>query len=164
MSANETQVGGDHYKRAGDMQHWDMAAHYQLGYFEGQASKYLTRHRKKHGLTDMRKGLHMLEKLYEVKCAWCRDGGVPWLIDSDSTATRHIAGRQWGGYTWTLYQKANDLTEDEVNLVRAIAEWKTMPELLRIIERFRVLMYTTYPAPDAEEPGPGYVNQDGGAA
>lgn len=160
MSANETQVGGDHYKRAGDMQHWDMAAHYDLGYFEGQATKYLTRHSKKLGLTDMRKGLHILEKLYEVKCAQCRKTHSEWLITSDNTSVRRSTGGKWGTYTWVLYQKANNITDDEVNLVRAIAEWSMLPELLRIIARFRGLMEATY----AEEPGAGYVNQDGGTA
>lgn len=162
MGANDTQVGGDHYKRAGSMQHWDMAAHYELGYFEGQATKYLTRHSRKHGLTDMQKGMHMLEKLYEVKCTQCKNRRTEWLIRSDSISIRRVTGGKWGTYTWVLYQKANNLTDDEVNLVRAIAEWSMMPELLRIIGRFRVLMDTTYP--DAAEPGPAYVRQEGDKA
>jgi hypothetical protein len=58
------QIGGDHYKS--EYMHWDLAADLNLGYFEGQISKYIVRHRQKEGLKDVQKCLHFLEKLREL--------------------------------------------------------------------------------------------------
>jgi len=60
-SANDRQVGGKHYASA--YQHWDFVLDAKLGYFEGQITKYLSRHRKKNGLQDAEKALHFAEKL-----------------------------------------------------------------------------------------------------
>lgn len=68
MSANDMQVGGDHYK--GEYQHWDLALTVSYSYLEGCATKYVTRWRKKDGVEDLRKALHCLNKLQE-------DGGSP---------------------------------------------------------------------------------------
>ena len=65
MSANQTQVGGDHY--AGTYQHWDFVADVLCGaYFEGQITKYLCRWRKKNGVQDLQKVAHFLDKLIEL--------------------------------------------------------------------------------------------------
>jgi hypothetical protein len=66
MSANETQVGGDHYKSKA-IQPWDYIASNNLGYLEGCIIKYISRHREKGGLEDLRKARHFLEKLIEVE-------------------------------------------------------------------------------------------------
>lgn len=63
MSANTRQVGGTHY--AASTQHWDMAIACKLGYMEGQITKYISRWRKKHGVQDLQKALHFLDKLIE---------------------------------------------------------------------------------------------------
>lgn len=66
MSANDYQVGGDHYHVEGvDVQHWDVAVALKLGYFEGQITRYLSRWRKKNGIQDLDKALHFLDKLIE---------------------------------------------------------------------------------------------------
>lgn len=62
--ANEQQVGGQHYRTA--IQHWDYVLANDLGYFEAQITKYVTRWRKKNGLEDLKKARHFLEKLIEV--------------------------------------------------------------------------------------------------
>jgi len=67
MSANDTQVGGEHYKAG--YQHWDLIAEFNAGYFPGQITKYLSRWRKKNGLQDLRKAKHFLEKYIEVSKA-----------------------------------------------------------------------------------------------
>lgn len=64
MSANEKQVGGEHYKQG--YQHWDMVADGYLDYFKGQATKYLTRYRRKNGIQDLEKSIHYLEKMAEL--------------------------------------------------------------------------------------------------
>lgn len=62
---NTRQVGGDHYKRVG-MQHWDLAALADAGYFAGQVTKYTERHAKKNGRQDLEKALHFAEKMHSL--------------------------------------------------------------------------------------------------
>lgn len=65
MSANDKQVGGEHYKA--DYQHWDfMADIYGQSYFKAQITRYVSRWRKKNGLQDLKKAVHYSEKLYEL--------------------------------------------------------------------------------------------------
>lgn len=59
------QVGGTHYEA--EYQHWDWAADTRLGYLEGNATKYLGRHRKKNGKQDLEKALSYVEKMIQVK-------------------------------------------------------------------------------------------------
>ena len=65
MPANDTQVGGSHYKAP--IECWDFIAANNLGYFEGTAIKYLTRWRKKNGVEDLKKALHFIYKLIELE-------------------------------------------------------------------------------------------------
>ena len=53
-TANDTQVGGQHYK-VKTIQPWDYIAANGLGYFEGNIVKYVTRWRDKGGVDDLRK-------------------------------------------------------------------------------------------------------------
>lgn len=69
MSANEKQIAGDHYKKYGDLQPWDVVVEWKLGYLEGTALKYIARWRDKNGLEDIKKAIHFLEKLVEVEQA-----------------------------------------------------------------------------------------------
>jgi hypothetical protein len=64
MSANETQVGGKHYKTT--YEHWDLCVRIPLGYLEGCTTKHVARWRKKLGIQDLQKALHYLDKLIEV--------------------------------------------------------------------------------------------------
>lgn len=64
--ANDTQVGGSHYRGA-PVQHWDMVAMHGLDYFQGQITKYVMRWRKKNGLQDLYKARHFLQKYIEVE-------------------------------------------------------------------------------------------------
>lgn len=63
--ANARQIGGSHYN--GTLyQHWDLVADLQLNYYEGQISKYLSRHRQKKGREDVLKAAHFIQKLTEL--------------------------------------------------------------------------------------------------
>lgn len=62
-NANDTQVGGNHY-RGRNVQHWDYA--WQLPYLEGAATAYLDRHREKGGKQDLQKAIHFIQKMIEV--------------------------------------------------------------------------------------------------
>lgn len=66
-TANEVQHGGTHYVKHGRLQHWDVVAHFGLGYFEGQATKYLFRWRDKGGILDLEKAIHYIQKLIELE-------------------------------------------------------------------------------------------------
>lgn len=67
-TANERQVGGQHYQ-ALPMQHWDYVAANELDYFQGQITKYVSRWKLKNGLEDLEKARHFLEKYIEVEKA-----------------------------------------------------------------------------------------------
>jgi len=62
MSANDKQVGGDHYQR-GKVQHWDWAQH--KDYLVGASTKYLDRHEEKGGIKSVEKAVHYIQKLVE---------------------------------------------------------------------------------------------------
>jgi hypothetical protein len=69
--ANDTQVGGDHYRKK-SVQPWDamqswMTPEQFSGYLLGGTFKYLARYREKGGVTDLEKARHTLDKLIEVE-------------------------------------------------------------------------------------------------
>lgn len=66
MSANEYMVGGNHYKKL-NYETWDVINDWGLGYFDGNAVKYLSRWRNKGGVDDLRKAKHYIEKLIELE-------------------------------------------------------------------------------------------------
>ena len=68
MSANDTQVGGDHYKGKA-IQPWDYIIANNLGYLEGNVVKYVSRWKDKGGIADLHKAQHYLTKLIEVSLA-----------------------------------------------------------------------------------------------
>lgn len=66
MSANSKQIGGSHYAKGGEYQHWDLITdNFGPGYLIGCATKYLTRWKDKNGKQDLQKALHYIEKLQE---------------------------------------------------------------------------------------------------
>lgn len=65
MSANDKQVGGEHY--AGEYQHWDLVADLSMNYYQGNASKYITRAYKKNGRQDLEKAVHYMQKAVELE-------------------------------------------------------------------------------------------------
>jgi hypothetical protein len=66
MAANETQVGGEHYKDKA-IQPWDYISSNNMGYLAGCIVKYVSRYEDKNGLEDLEKAKHFLEKLIEVE-------------------------------------------------------------------------------------------------
>lgn len=83
MSANDVQVGGDHYKASNaaeaiahdlgynkPIEHWDFVVIRGYGYLQGNASKYLDRYDKKGTpIQDLEKASHYIAKLLEVERA-----------------------------------------------------------------------------------------------
>jgi hypothetical protein len=66
MSANDEQVGGTHYKDK-SIQPWDYIAANNIGYFEGNIIKYVSRWQSKGGVDDLNKAAHYLKKLIELQ-------------------------------------------------------------------------------------------------
>ena len=65
--ANKQQVGGTHYKQEDNgEEHWDRVHRLKLDYFQGQITKYVERCWKKHGLQDLKKARHFLDKYIEL--------------------------------------------------------------------------------------------------
>ena len=71
LSALDTQVGGDHYKKLGAYQPWEVLGHWLTpeefrGYMKGTAIAYLARERDKGGMQDISKAGHTLDGLVEL--------------------------------------------------------------------------------------------------
>lgn len=64
--ANARQVSGNHYKTKA-IQPWDYIASNNLGYFEGNVVKYVSRWKDKGGVADLEKARHYLDKLIELQ-------------------------------------------------------------------------------------------------
>lgn len=68
MSANDKQVGGEHYKKL-DPQPWDIFAAWGLDWFRATIIKYVVRSPDKGGVQDLEKARHVLDKLIEIERA-----------------------------------------------------------------------------------------------
>lgn len=71
MAANDKQEGGEHYKKHGDHQPWDVLRSWLTpeeyrGYMKGTMIVYLAREKDKGGDQDIRKVAHYGEKFVEV--------------------------------------------------------------------------------------------------
>ncbi len=81
MSAHKKQIGGDHYKRMAIQ-----PSHYivknNLGWYEGNIVKYITRHSIKGGKQDIEKVIHYAELLLEDKYTSKKSRGE---IDGEKT-------------------------------------------------------------------------------
>jgi len=70
-SVLDTQEGGDHYKKLGDYQPWEVLKAWLTpeefrGYMKGTAIAYLARERDKGGMLDIKKATHTLQGLVEL--------------------------------------------------------------------------------------------------
>ena len=139
--ANQTQVGGTHYKNP--FQHWDLCHELDLGYFEGQISKYITRHRFKKGKEDADKALHFCMKLIE-------------LVATGGRMPRH---RMVSFARMTQYAEANHLLPIEYACINSVCNWQFLEDLHMLQARIERLIGESYPLDDGSEPGAGYVDQ-----
>lgn len=70
-SALDTQEGGDHYKKLGDYQPWQVLAKWMTpeelkGFAKGTAIAYLAREADKGGRLDIKKAMHTLQLYLEL--------------------------------------------------------------------------------------------------
>lgn len=68
VRADHKQVGGSHYK-AKAIQPWAVIESNGMGFFDGNALKYLMRFKDKGGVEDLKKAIHYIEKLIEMEQA-----------------------------------------------------------------------------------------------
>jgi hypothetical protein len=71
--ANERQEGGDYY-RTQTIQPWDFIISNGLGFLEGNVIKYVSRHKQKNGVEDLKKARHYIDKLIEEEERKLADG------------------------------------------------------------------------------------------
>ena len=64
--ASEKQIGGSHYKDC-VIQPVDYIVKNNLDFLEGNVVKYITRHKTKNGIEDIRKVIHYAELILEKK-------------------------------------------------------------------------------------------------
>lgn len=148
MTANLTQVGGTHYQQG--YQHWDMVVDFNLGYFPGQITKYITRHKRKNGRQDVEKAMHFLDKWEEHMLHGRIDPvdrlgvGVPLLNTRDVHALE-------------VYAKDNALGQDERMIMHQCCVVRGLGVVKYLRTRIQHILDTQYASGEA---GPGYVNQD----
>ena len=65
-SALNVQEGGDHYKKL-VIQPVEFIHKNKIGFLEGNAIKYLCRHKSKNGLEDLKKAKHYIDLLIEME-------------------------------------------------------------------------------------------------
>lgn len=65
MSAVNVQHGGTHYNAG--IQPIEYIHANKLNFFEGNAIKYVTRHRKKNGIEDLKKAAHYVQLILELE-------------------------------------------------------------------------------------------------
>lgn len=161
MKANETQVGGLHYRSA--FQHWDLVALYGLGYFEGQITKYTARHAKKHKAQDVDKAIHFTEKLVE-------------LFQAAMYSPTHVTfmpgkSAEYHGMAPSVYfARVNNIGTHEEIVVQIMCQWQSLKDLKRLQSLLQTIRHRyVMEAARAEEhqeqrdgvsPGTGYVSQD----
>ena len=73
VSAFDSQVGGDHYKKC-KIQPVEFIMANGIGYMEGNVIKYVVRHKDKGGIADLEKAMHYLQMLIEYERKQQLDG------------------------------------------------------------------------------------------
>lgn len=94
MPANDIQIGGDHYKRRGEVQHWDTMCDLNVPYVIGCATKYVSRWRSKNGLQDLEKAIHYLDKFIERSIVLCLHWHYYYSPVSHATITNWTDGKK----------------------------------------------------------------------
>jgi hypothetical protein len=110
------QVGGSHYKARG-LQHWDVMEVFDVGYLEGQATKYIVRFDKKGTpVEDLKKAVSYVDRLL---------------------AGRDEVRRRVPGVILDQFYRDNELSEEKRNLLTLILYTGTKLDLSNSIVLMR---------------------------
>ena len=123
---NDRQVGGQHY--ASTYQHWDFVNDTDLGYFEAQITRYVSRSRKKNGLQDLEKAKHYVEKLrslYSMSKVIPRRGSFVSPVQRFAFENQLSQAETWAIDRITHWEKDIHLVQLIDHLDRMIAEHPT---------------------------------------
>jgi hypothetical protein len=89
--ADEKQIGGQHYKGM-KIQPSEFIAKNDLKWYEGNAIKYICRHRLKNGKQDIEKAIHYLELLLEQYDEVINNGQRTYFLAEDGAASDRDQG------------------------------------------------------------------------
>jgi hypothetical protein len=123
--ANNTQIGGDHYKGK-KFQPWDWDQ-YGIGTYEMDILHYVTR--QKNGKEDLEKALHYLVKLREEYIIHDRRNRIPYALRSKHQLRGAVEAyaTEWNMNYWqtrTVFLLVHWLTiEDLVEVTNLILTW-----------------------------------------
>jgi hypothetical protein len=120
------QVGGNHY--AADYQHWDWVEDLEMGYLEGNATKYLVRWRSKNGLQDLKKARSYIMKL---------------LTRHQEHGRKNRCRFKWS--VIAQFFEANGVPAQESALCSMIAQWTDSQSIYNIMEGISELIAVNYP-------------------
>lgn len=65
MIASSKQIGGTHYQTKA-IQPWEVVERNNMGFFDGNALKYIMRYKEKNGVEDLQKAIHYIERLIDL--------------------------------------------------------------------------------------------------
>jgi hypothetical protein len=111
VSANERQVGGDHYKS--ELQHWDFVEDFEVPYLEAQVLRYVTRAYRKNGVEDLEKAVHTVEKLMDRVVNFRRQ---PYVYIPDVYIK--------------VYCSENHLDDEQRGIITKLLQWRDMTYLV----------------------------------
>jgi hypothetical protein len=121
MNANDLKV--EHY--ASPYQHWDWVLNCGMDYLTGNATKYVTRWRKKGGVADLKKALHYVNKMIENRRLLTLLRRFPAAVVREETIK---------------FATANELSLEEFEIVDALATWTIEAELCTARDMILVLL------------------------
>ena len=122
------QVGGNHY--VADLQQWRWAAELNLRYFEGNITRYITRHGKKNKAEDLAKARHWAEELLKLHRAG--------IIRKPIVAYAFVA------LLTNKLAVAYELTELEQDICERTARWQCEDDLIGIVAMINRLLEESY--------------------
>lgn len=119
MTANDERVPA-HY--TAPYIHWDLVVDTGMGYLEGNATKYVSRWRKKGGRADLEKAVHYVAKLREVAHRFPQ----PRPLSAPPTAIRAVVYR---------FAEANHLDPLERQVIEELACWQYIQDVDALLNR-----------------------------
>lgn len=129
-----TQIGGSHYKNFA-MQPAEFWLRNQLPSVEGAIVKYLTRHRAKNRLEDLRKVHHFV-------------GMMLWFYfdapESDRAVPAHLRGHRSHAISARAYCEANQLPPEESEAIRLVCEFRHREEVDAIRTLLKAIAWRDY--------------------
>lgn len=142
LHPNDKQVAGNHYQGT-KYQHWDWIAECHISYLEGNATKYIVRHKNKAGLQDLEKAIHYVEKIRSL----LHKGYKNRSIFMNSKMEMHHASV----LTDEFILGAN-LDHEQAVCVRLLMNWETSGTIGVVLNILRLYSLATYPTPAPTRP------------